>query len=170
MAKNWVVVANTTEAKIFTLAPPARRLRDPEEIQYSAEELPPSQLVELEALEHPAGRLKPQSIDADRPGRSFETAGKKRHAMSREVDPKKQEAIAFAKQVAERLESARLQGEVDRLILVAAPEFLGLLRDHLKTELQRLIEEEFSLDLVQMKPHEIRAHLPETLFGVPATK
>lgn len=90
--------------------------------------------------------------------------------MSREVDPKKQEAIAFAKQVAERLESARLQGEVDRLILVAAPEFFGLLRDHLKAELQRLIEEEFSLDLVQMKPHEIRAHLPETLFGVPATK
>jgi hypothetical protein len=31
-----------------------------------------------------------------------------------------------------------------------------------------LIEEEFSLDLVQMSPHEIRGHLPETLFGTPA--
>lgn len=71
MAKNWVVVANTTEAKIFTPAPPARRLRDPEEIQCSAEELPPSQLVELEALEHPAGRLKPQSIDRGPSGQIF---------------------------------------------------------------------------------------------------
>ena len=165
MAKNWVVVANNTGARIFTPVPRAPRLKDPEGLQYSTEELPPVRLVELEALEHPEGRLKPQSIDADRPGRSFESAGMKRHAMSREFDPKKQEAIAFAKRVAERLESARLQGEVDRLILVAAPEFLGLLRDSLTPELQRMIEEEFSLDLVQMKPHEIRAHLPETLFG-----
>ena len=165
MAKNWVVVANNTGARIFTPAPPAPRLKDPQEIQYATEELPPVRLVEVEALEHPAGRLKAQSFDADRPGRSFESAGMKRHAMSREFDPKKQEAIAFAKRVAERLESARLQGEVERLILVAAPEFLGLLRDSLTPELQGMIEEEFSLDLVQMKPHEIRAHLPETLFG-----
>jgi protein required for attachment to host cells len=92
----------------------------------------------------------------------------KRHAMTREVDPKKQEAIAFAKQVAERLESARHQGEVERLILVAAPEFLGLLRGNLTSDLRRVIEEELSLDLVQMTPPEIRAHLPETLFGAPA--
>jgi hypothetical protein len=32
--------------------------------------------------------LKSQFIDADRPGRSFESAGMKRHAMSREVDPR----------------------------------------------------------------------------------
>jgi hypothetical protein len=63
--------------------------------------------------------LKSQSIDADRPGRAFESAGMKRHGMSREVDPKKQEAIMFAKQVAERLETARRQGEVEQLILVA---------------------------------------------------
>ena len=167
MAKNWVVVANNSGARIFTLTPPAPRLKDPEALQYFTEELPPSRLVELEALEHPEGRLKSQFIDADRPGRSFESAGMKRHAMSREVDPKKQEAITFAKQVAERLESARRQGEVEHLILVAAPEFLGLLRDNLTVELRRMIEEEFSLDVVQMTPHEIRAHLPETLFGMP---
>lgn len=90
----------------------------------------------MEVLEHPEGRLKPQFIDADRPGRSFESAGAKRHAMSREVDPKKHVAIAFAKQVAERLESARIHGEMDRLILIAAPEFLGLLRDDPTSELR----------------------------------
>lgn len=166
MAKNWVVVANSAHARIFTLAPPAPRLKEPEMPQYSTEKR--SRLIELEALEHPEGRLKSQSIDADRPGRSFESAGMKRHAMTREVDPKKQEAIAFSRQVAERLESARCQGEVDRLVLVAAPEFLGLLRDRLTPELRRMIEKEFSLDLAQMAPHEIRAHLPKTLFGAPA--
>lgn len=168
MEKNWIVVANNAKARIFTLAPRAPRFKDPEEIQYVTQELPPSRLVELEALEHPEGRLKSQSIDADRPGRSFESAGKKRHAMTREVDPKKQEAIAFAKEVADRLESARRQGEVERLILVAAPEFLGLLRADLSSELRRMIEAEFDLDVVQMTPDEIRAHLPETLFSTPA--
>ncbi|HXV81735.1 MAG TPA: host attachment protein [Candidatus Binatia bacterium] len=164
MAKNWIVVANNTKAKIFTLAPPAPRLKDTEALQPPTDALSQSRLVEFQALEHPEGRLKSQSIDADRPGRSFESAGMKRHAMSREVDPKKQEAITFARQVAERLEGARLQGEVERLILVAAPEFLGLLRDNMTSELRRMIEEEFSLDLVQMTAHDIRAHLPETLF------
>lgn len=168
MAKNWVVAANNTRARIFTLEPPARRLKDLQALQYSMAELPPSRLVELEALEHPEGRLKSQAIDADRPGRSFESAGMKRHSMSREVDPKKQAAIGFAKRVAERLEHARRQGEMERLILVAAPEFLGLLRDHLGADLRRLIDEEFSLDLARMTPQQIRAHLPETLFGAPA--
>jgi protein required for attachment to host cells len=168
MARSWIVVANNGGARIFTLAPPAPRFKDPEALQYSTEALPASRLVELETLEHPEGRLKSQAIDADRPGRSFESAGMKRHAMTREVDPKKQEAITFAGQVAERLESARRQGEVDRVILVAAPEFLGLLRDHLTSELRRMIEEEYSLDLAQMTPQEIRAHLPDTLFSAPA--
>lgn len=168
MEKNWVVVANSTKAKFFTLAPPAPRLKDSQSPPYSTEALQQSRLIEFQALEHPEGRLKSQSIDADRPGRSFESAGMKRHAMSREVDPKKQEAITFARRVAERMEAARRQGELEHLILVAAPEFLGLLRDNITSELRRLIEAEFSLDLVQMSPHEIRGHLPETLFGTPA--
>lgn len=88
--------------------------------------------------------------------------------MSREVDPKKQQAIAFAKKVAARLEGARPRGETDRLILVASPEFPGLLRENLSGELRRLIDQEFSLDLAQMSPAEIRGHLPESLFKAPA--
>jgi protein required for attachment to host cells len=167
MEKNWIVVANNAKARIFTLAPRAPRFKDPEELQYVTQELPPSRLVEVEALHHPEARLKSQSIDADRPGRSFESAGKKRHAMTREVDPKKQEAIAFARRVADRLESARREGQVERLILVAAPEFLGLLRADLSAELRRMIERELNLDVVQNTPEEIREHLPEALFGQP---
>ena len=162
MAKNWVVVANTSGTRIFSPAPSAPRLKDPQALQG---ETPTARLVELETIEHPEARLKSQSLGADRPGRSFESAGMKRHSMSREVDPKKQEAITFAKKVAERLESARCQGEFEQLILVAAPEFIGLLRANLSSDLRRMIEEEFSLDLFHMTPQEIRAHLPEELFS-----
>ena len=163
MDKDWIVVANQAGAKIFTLAPPAPRLKDLQAPPLSTEA--PSRLVEREALEHPEGRLRSQAINADRPGRSFESAGAKRHAMTREVDPKKQEAIVFAQSVADHLENARRKEEVARLVLIAAPEFLGLLRDAMTVELRRLVVAEFSLDLAHMSPQEIRAHLPQTLFG-----
>ncbi len=163
MASNWIVVANNTAARIFTQAAPAPRLKDGLALPGNGPER--SRLEERETLENPLGRVKAQAIDADRPGRTFQSAGMSRHGVTREVDAKTQEVIRFARQVAERLESARRQGEVDRLILVAAPEFLGLLRQHFSAELRRIIDEEFSLDLLPMKAREIRAHLPETLFG-----
>jgi len=168
MAENWIIVANNSGARIFTQAPQAPRLKDPQTLESSPQASPRSRLVEVEKLEHPEGKLKSQAIDADRPGRSFESTGMKRHAMAREIDPKKQQTIAFAKRVVDRLENGRRHGEVERLILVAAPEFLGLMRNHCGAELRRLIDLELSLDLAQMNPDEIRAHLPPALFGAAA--
>ena len=147
MAKNWVVVADSASARIFSVATPL------------------APLEELETMEHPAGRLRAQNIDADRPGRSFQSAGSMRHGMEREVDPKKQAAMNFAKTVAERLETARAQGQVERLILVAAPEFLGLLRQHLGAEARQIVDSDFALNLAGMTPVNIRKHLPEKLFA-----
>lgn len=59
MANDWIVVANSTQAQIFTPAPPAPRLKDPEPVQFSTEGLPPARLVEMETLEHPQGRIIP---------------------------------------------------------------------------------------------------------------
>ncbi len=147
MAKNWVVVADSASARIFSLAGPMSPLED------------------IETLDHPEGRLSAQQINADRPGRSYASAGKMRHAMEREVDPKKQAVINFARRVVERLEHAKAQGELERLILVAAPEFLGLLRDHMSSEIKRIVENEFALNLADLPPKEIRTHLPEKLFA-----
>jgi len=148
MAKNWVLVADSASAKIFSLAAPR------------------SSFEEIETLDHPEGRLPAGKINADRPGRSFASAGTRRHAMEREVDPKRQAILTFAREIVERLENARAQGELERLILVAAPEFLGLLREHLSAETKRIVENEFALNLANLPAHEIRAHLPEKLFSI----
>lgn len=165
MSKNWVVVANEAGARIFTLAPPAARLKDQESLDHSKERTPNFRLEEMETLEHPEGRSKAQDFDADRPGRAFQTTGSMRHGMEREVDAKRQAIIAFAQRVAGRLDSARRRSEMERLILVAPPEFLGLLRSALNAETKRLIEREVNLDLANMKPQEIRSHLPGRLFA-----
>ena len=72
-----------------------------------------------------------QEFDSDRPGRSFDSVGKGRHAMSPPETSQKHQAELFARQVASRLNDAVTRGEISHIVLLAAPAFLG----HLRTEL-----------------------------------
>lgn len=146
MKKYWIVVANNAQARFFEEGGRA------------------GSLEEFANLDHPEGRMKAQDLDADRPGRSFESAGALRHGMTREVDAKKQHVLGFARELARRLDDARRKGELQRLILVAAPEFLGMVRQELSPETAALLEQSFDLDLCTLRPDQIRSHLPEKLF------
>jgi protein required for attachment to host cells len=85
-------------------------------------------------MENEVARQKMSSQISDRGGRSFDSQGEGRHTMTREkTDPKKHAAIAFAKNVASRVAKARQEGSCRDYALVAAPRFLGLLRDALET-------------------------------------
>jgi protein required for attachment to host cells len=145
MSKPWIVVANQSEARIYT-----REKRG-------------GPLVELDRLEHAIGHSRAGDIQSDRPGRAFERVGDVRHAMQPEVDPKEQEARTFAKQVGDYLASAQQQGRFGKLVLVAAPHFLGLLRKELNPATARQVTQEISKNLVQYEAEEIRQHLPEEL-------
>ena len=65
-------------------------------------------LSEIDALVHPEGRLHPREITSDLPGRAFDSGGEGRHAMESEFDPKRQEQVRFADEIATYLESARV--------------------------------------------------------------
>ena len=82
-------------------------------------------------LVHPESRQHEQELTSDLPGRAFDSGGQGRHAMGTEISPKEQEAITFAKMVSDYLETARVQHSYEKLVLVAAPTFLGLLRKNL---------------------------------------
>lgn len=87
-------------------------------------------LHEFLSLENAAGRMKKGELLADRGGRSFDSFGAGRHTMAAEkADPKKHAATAFAKQIAERIGKATHSGGCRDYALIAAPRFLGLLRE-----------------------------------------
>ncbi|MGH8613607.1 MAG: host attachment protein [Gammaproteobacteria bacterium] len=71
-------------------------------------------LREMEGLFHAAARTYARDLTSERPGRSFDSHG--RHAMEPETDAKRHEAKVFAKEVAERIERARMEGELDELV------------------------------------------------------
>ena len=112
----WVVVADESRAIVYT--------RDKKR----------SPLSKLFQLENAVARQKTSSQISDRGGRSFDSQGQGRHTMTKEkTDPKKHAAIAFAKEIAGRIAKARHNGSCRDYSLVAAPRFLGLLRDALET-------------------------------------
>jgi protein required for attachment to host cells len=83
--------------------------------------------------------------------------------MDYDVEPKRQEAMAFAKALSERLRSGRNDGEFDKLYIVAAPTFLGLLRNKLDIHTAQMLVGEVNKDLTRLDPAKIRSHLPERL-------
>jgi len=142
----WVVVANSSAARI--LAAPT----------------PDGALEELECYAHPASRMRDQDIASDRPG-SVMSAGGGRHAMENEVGPKDQEAVRFAEQLAARLNDARAAGEFDQVILVAGPRFLGLLRERLGPQVENVVASTVDKDLAKLSLPEVRRRLPERLYS-----
>ena len=147
MSKLYVLVADSAVARIFT----ARG--------------PDGPLNEVESLSHTASRLHERDLASDRPGRTFDSVGGGRHAKELEVSPKEEEAVRFAEQLAERMHAGRTAGEFDRLMVVAAPRYLGLLREKLDPATRALVGFELDKDLTRHIPEEIRSHLPEKLYS-----
>ena len=144
MSSHWIVVADNSSARIFTVDDPR------------------GELQQVDALEHPEAREHARDLNADRPGRSFDSKGEGRHAMGISVDPVEQEIIRFAKQVGEHLKAACLDRRCNRLLLVAGPRLLGHLRQHLDLPPDVQVAE-IEKNLGQYNAREIRSHLPERL-------
>jgi protein required for attachment to host cells len=71
--------------------------------------------------------------------------------------------IEFAKQISKHLDQARSSNQFKQLLIVAAPAFLGTLRNHLTDQTKKLVSIEMDKNLTQQKAEEIRGHLPEYL-------
>jgi len=147
MPKTWILVADSSRARLF-MADTAS-----------------SALVELETFTHPASRQHEQDITSDLPGRQNGKGlnGSFAHAMTQETDPKRHEAINFAREMANHLNKAHSKNKFKQLIIVAAPNFLGLLRDNLNESTRRTMTLQLDKNLTQQNSEEIRKHLPEYL-------
>ena len=142
---------------IWTLVADAGRARF-----FSAESATDT-LVEVEDRLHPESRLHAGEMASDEPGTTHDSHGQGQHGMGNKVDPKSQEAIRFAKELCEELESQRNAGKLDALYVIAEPAFLGVLREHMDAPLKKLVQGEIDKDLTEHAVADIRGHLPARL-------
>ena len=140
MEPTWIVVADSSKARILTTQ---SRVQAP---------------TDIVALDHPEGRMKPQELNSDRPGRTFDSHGDGRHGME-PPDVHHHHQEVFAKQIAEYLGKGRHDGKFNQLALVAPPQFLGVLRQKLNGQLGKLVSHTVQKNLLEQNNESIRAHL-----------
>ncbi len=138
----WVLVADGSRARLIRLE------KD-------------RSLTEVEAFACPEQRLKEQELTSDRAGRSFDSKGGGRHDMEPGTTQHEQVAIDFARELAGRLDELRNAGELDKLVIIAAPAFLGHLRSTISSETQSLVALSIDKDLTQHTLPEIAGHIPK---------
>jgi len=107
-------------------------------------------------------RMRTRDLGADKPGRGFESADGSRHAMTPRADWHRNEKRQFAKSMARVLDEAADRKAFDRLILVAPPDSLGILRKALASKTRDLVTAEIAKDLTNTPVR----NLPDYLKGV----
>lgn len=141
-----VVVAGEREASFFDLA--------------AAQALPEAR----GAMLNDAPGRKDRDLETDRPGRRFGGTHGNRHAVDGERSAQRHEAEQFAREVARALDNARSRNEFDRLVLIAAPRMLGLLREALPHACRCVIAAQVPKDFVRHDASTIRDVVPREAF------
>jgi protein required for attachment to host cells len=141
MSYIWVLVAESSRAKLYS----AENRKAP--------------LVEIGALVHPEARLHEGDLVSDQSGSDGGSVGQGRHVLDNKTNARDTEKTEFAKNLAHRLEAARKEKAFNRVVLIAPPSFLGLLRDNLSDQVMELVTEQIDKNLVQQPACEVREHL-----------
>ncbi len=145
MKHMMIVVADSTRARIFTV------------------DSTQSPLNEIETMAHPEGRVHEQNLVSDLPGKSAGKGGGGDHAYQEKIEPKREEMIEFAKRIADYLDVTRKAANLNKLVIIAAPAFLGELRNHLSSETSEKIVFELDKNLAHHSEEDIRSHLSKFL-------
>ena len=137
----WILVANQAEAQI-----------------YSAERIP-GNLVLVDTLTHEEGAARARDLTSDAPGRVHDRMGSTRHSMEPDIGVKEEGRRRFVKKMVELLESAHFRGDYDRLVLLAAPAVLGVIRKKLSSKLTKAVIKEIPKDVIGQNLDKIKAQL-----------
>ena len=131
-------------------------------------------LLSQGSMHNPAAGRKDRDLETDREGRRYGgTVGvshgggatqSHHHGVDGERSTERHELTLFAKEVAQRIEAGRINHEFEKLILVAPPKMLGLLRQSLPAPSQALLAAEVSKDILHQGPEAIRQVVPREAF------
>ncbi len=141
MSVTWVVVADSSRTRFFSLASRTEPL------------------LEFDSLVHTESRMREQDEVSDRQGGIAGGHGEGDHTFESPTDFKHHAAEVFARQIAEKLEQGRVNHDYSKLILVAPPTFLGTLRQTLNDNVLKLISSSLNKNLVEEDESVIREHI-----------
>jgi protein required for attachment to host cells len=116
-------------------------------------------------FENETAQLHDRDLETDKPGRAFDRMGTGRHAMDGERSARRQNQSRFAECIAEEIETAWNRNGFDRLVIMAGPRMLGLIREALTGRNAPVIAAEISKDLAHVDVDTIRNYVPREAFS-----
>ena len=141
MTTTWILIANRSSASLFESDWPGKSMR------------------RIQDIPHPQGRMQNKDIDTDKPGRIFDSFGEGRHSTSPKQEPTEHIAQQFAQDLAELLNKGRLTQAYDKLVLMAEPKFLGILRAALDKNTASLVTQTVNKELLDVKEEDLAEYL-----------
>jgi protein required for attachment to host cells len=132
-----IVVADNSRARVFSSYPNF------------------SELDEQEDFVHNAARFLNQELVADAAGKSVDQHG----SLDPATSAKAHEEEIFAKSLAKHLKELHNRDHYKKLVLVAPPKFLGLLRRELHRTLDKLVTKTIDKDLTLCSVDELIEYL-----------
>ena len=141
-ATTWIMAADSSRGRLFEIIEPDRQLR------------------EIEDFANPQGRANNRELVSDADGRfSARHVGPGGDSSGQRVTPVEHETELFSKTLARYLDKARSQRRYSKLYLIAPPEFLGLMRQNLSTEVRKVTADEINKDLSWFDTRDIALYI-----------
>lgn len=145
MGNTWILVANASTAHLYLNTGPRKGLK------------------KIKEFDHAASREKGSRLVSDRPGHN-QSHGNGHGSLVPATDPKQNEARHFALELAKTLEQGRKVNEYQRLILVAPPSFMGMLKGSLDGHVLDKVSDSFEKDYTKATEKELASHLENCIY------
>jgi protein required for attachment to host cells len=143
--RTWIVVADSGRAHVLENLGPGKGAHRVSGLDLETD-LPPT-----------------RDIVTDQQTRTFESAGPGRHPVTPKTDPREQLKERFLQDLADRLDERLAAGDLDRIILVAPPHALGVLRGAISDKLKGVVTGEVAKDLTKTPDHDLASHLTDVI-------
>lgn len=138
----WVLVADSSRGRLYSVAEKGK----------------PWSFVK--EYTHSASRVSEGGLTTDQPGRAHGSVnGGARSAMESKTSPRDVEFERFSHELACVLDDGHGQQAYGRIVLVAPPHFLGLLRKAINHTVSKLIVVTVDKEYLHLSDKEIREHL-----------
>jgi len=117
------------------------------------------------SYESQEAKLPSRELVSTPPSRVQESANPAHHAIEPRQDPHRTQKVAFAREIAGRLNLAGKRGDYDWLVLYADPRSLAVLREALHPTTRRKVKAEIAKDLTKIPVAELPQYFAVDLAG-----
>ncbi|MGQ9427289.1 host attachment protein [Gilvimarinus sp. F26214L] len=143
----WILTADRRRARIF-----------------SAERPHSQDITEIDSFFQPDSAFQDRELVEPKPGRQWQGGtGRARHGVDSRTSEREKSATKFVRDLVGKLEKDHHNGRFSKLVLVAAPDVLGEIRNQLSNNLKQDVTFELDKELTMLRPQELRGYLPKAL-------